>query len=532
MCPAGARFCPTGNICVSFSQYTFGNTSAISFLLFYFFEKFFFFRTKKRRSSHWYDAFSMFVLLVCLIHQKNCLDHDGTFETFFLQFATDLVRFVDVAVELVGVGMATAATIEACPAVGTFRFVEDVRVTKRLYEVLSYDTFIETADAVLFAADELVTRIEVTVGCDGEVFVSCATAHEAFGNARAVVEVEVEVEEGESFACELFVEVDFGEFFVFFEQFRQVFFFELVRCVFGYDGFYGELVEAFIEHGEYVFREVEVVACERSAQVVVVEAPRCDGAFHVAYDGVVTSFAAYHRAHIVMDFFSSVEAQDKADVLVVEELFDLFGETETVRREREFENFARFGLSLVNVFGDGAYRFHVHERFAAEEVEFAVFAMAAVLYDEVDCLFTDFDRHETAVVTEIARSRKTVLTTEVAVMRDVETERFDERFVFERERYVEVGREELLSVHQFVEVVEAVLKVSFIILARECLNRFFVVVACKYVQEVVDELIRYVDGTAVDVEDDVVTVLLKFMYFQGVFLHFLSHAQIKTKAPA
>jgi uncharacterized oligopeptide transporter (OPT) family protein len=135
-------------------------------------------------------------------------------------------------------------------------------------------------------------------------------------------------------------------------------------------------------------------------------------------------------------------------------------------------------------------------------------------------------------VTEVACSCEAVLTTEVAVMRYVEAERFDERFVFERERYVEVWREELLSVHQFVQVAETVTKVCFVIFIFESRYGFLVVVACEYVQEVVDELVRYVDGTAVDVEDDVVSVLLKLMYLQGVFLHFLSHAQAKTKAPA
>ena len=477
------------------------------------------------------DAFSC-VLLLSFCHQEDCLYHDSAFKTFFLKFAADLVRLVDVAVELVGIGMTAAAAIEACPAVGALRFVEDVRVAEGLHEVLTEYAFVETADAVLFAADELMARVEVTVGRDGEVFVARAAAHEAFGNAGAVVEVEVEVEEGEAFARELFVEVDFGEFFVFFEQFRQVFFFELVRCVFGNDRFNGELVEAFFEHGEDIGTEVEVVACEGTAQVVVVVVAGCDGAFHVAYDRVVASFAVDHRAHVVVDFFSSVEAEDEADVLVVEEFFDLFGQTETVRREGKFEDLACFGFSLVNVFGDGAYRFHVHERFAAEEVEFAMFAMTAVGDDEVDCFFAHFDRHETAVVTEVARSREAVLTTKVAVMRYVKAERFDERFVFERERYVEVGCEELLSVHQLMKVAETVTKVCFVIFIFESRYGFLVVVACEYVQEVVDELVRYVDGTAVDVEDDVVSVLLKLMYLQGVFLHFLSHAQAKTKAPA
>ena len=117
-------------------------------------------------------------------------------------------------------------------------------------------------------------------------------------------------------------------------------------------------------------------------------------------------------------------------------------------------------------------------------------------------------------------------------MRYVKAERFDERFVFKSKRYVEVGRKEFLSVHQFVKVTEAVAKVGFVIFSFERLNRFVVVVACEYIEEVVDELVRYVDGTAVDVEDDVITVLLKLMYLQGVFLHFLSHAQGKTKAPA
>ena len=74
----------------------------------------------------------------------------------------------------------------------------------------------------------------------------------------------------------------------------------------------------------------------------------------------------------------------------------------------------------------------VHQRFAAEEVDFAVLAFAfGALDEQIDGVFSYVEAHEFPLVRIIIALRgKAVLTAQVAVVRDVQAYGLDDRFFF------------------------------------------------------------------------------------------------------
>ena len=72
--------------------------------------------------------------------------------------------------------MAAAAAEEACPAVGAFLLVEDVRLTKIRRQFFVCHSIVDAAKLVARSADELMAWVEVAVFRDGEIFVTRAAA--------------------------------------------------------------------------------------------------------------------------------------------------------------------------------------------------------------------------------------------------------------------------------------------------------------------------------------------------------------------
>ena len=87
------------------------------------------------------------------------LDHDGTFNTFLLQFAAQFVRFFDAAAEGFVVRMATAGAEELSPASGAGRLRKYVRVAEFTRNVEILKTFVHIAQYIAVAAYELMARI-------------------------------------------------------------------------------------------------------------------------------------------------------------------------------------------------------------------------------------------------------------------------------------------------------------------------------------------------------------------------------------
>ena len=126
----------------------------------------------------------------------------------------------------------------------------------------------------------------------------------------------------------------------------------------------------------YVFGEIEVVRRVRAADVVLFPIAVLGGIDLVVGTGLVGAAAAGIGAHPVVDFGTAVEAEDEADV-IVSQILDLSRvEEHAVGRQGQFEDPVVDLFLFTDVF-DGLFNdAEVHQRFAAEEVDFAVLALA------------------------------------------------------------------------------------------------------------------------------------------------------------
>ena len=141
-------------------------------------------------------------------------------------------------------------------------------------------------------------------------------------------------------------------------------------------------------------------------------------------------------------------------------------------------------------------------------------AQAAALDEEVDGALADLRRHDGALLAVAAAVAEAVLAAQVAVLGDHEADGLDEALLLERRRHIDVRREELAHLHEFVELPERFAEVRFRIDVLERRDDCLVVRAVERVHHVVDHLVDDVDCSAVDVEQDVVAALLEFMDFR------------------
>ena len=128
-------------------------------------------------------------------------------------------------------------------------------------------------------------------------------------------------EEEKAFAFFLAFQIDFREFIVFGENRRQVFFSEAVRRVFKHYRFYGQNIEAFVRHAQYVFGKVHIAVGESAAQIIIFAVAGSYQFFEILDYFIIRAVAADIRTHIVMNFLAAVETEHQTDVVVIEPFY-------------------------------------------------------------------------------------------------------------------------------------------------------------------------------------------------------------------
>ena len=122
-------------------------------------------------------------------------DRDGerAFHSFFHEFASETIRLMYVAAHLYGVRRATAAAVVLGPAVGTSLFLGQVGGGKEHGKTLVERTVHNVTDLIPRFTVEPMAGENVTVGRDGEIFVTGVASDQPFRGLRIVVYVVVEV---------------------------------------------------------------------------------------------------------------------------------------------------------------------------------------------------------------------------------------------------------------------------------------------------------------------------------------------------
>ena len=236
------------------------------------------------------------------------------------------------------------------------------------------------------------------------------------------------MEEVEPLAVRAAIHINLRQALVFLADFGQIL---LAQGVFafrvGHNRLDADLVKALIRQMKHVVAEILVKAGKRAADVVflVTGIAAADELLRLVHDDVIAALAVDGRAHPVMHFAAAVDGDDDVAHFLVQEVHDFVIHQHTVRRHCELE-------VLILLLLDGAAVFHqplddgeVHQRFAAEEVQFQIDALAGVRHQPVNRRLADLVGQQLALAhAEVARRREAVLAAQVAVMRRVQAHGF------------------------------------------------------------------------------------------------------------
>ena len=418
--------------------------------------------------------------------------------------------------------MAAAAAEELGPAVAADGLVEDVHVAEERRQFRIGHAVIDVADDIVVLADELMTGIDVAVGDDAHVFMAGTTAAQALGDAGTAIEVhdEVVINEGPAFIHAFQVEI--GQAVVFFINAGQVIIGDGIGQVVADDGFHGQAFKAEVSHVFYVFGEIEIVFCIRPADVIFFTVAVFRRIDLIVGTGLVRAVTAGIGTHAVVYFRTTVEAQDEADV-IIRQILDLGRvEEHAVRRQGQLEYFIVDLFLFPDVLDGLLDDAEVHQRFAAEEVDFAVLAFAfGALDEQVDSVFGYVEAHEFPLVRiVIALGGKAVLTAQVAIVGNVQAERFDDRFFFGDDLEVFRHRcKEHFLFDELIQFAQGFVQILFIIRPGKGLIDSVFIGTVIDVEDIVGHLVDDVDDAAVDVEEHVRPVLTVFMNHWFNFSH-------------
>ena len=367
------------------------------------------------------------------------------------------------------------------------------------------------AEPVALASDELMAGVEVAVLGDGIVFMPRAAARKAFRDAGSVIEIHVEMEEEEPLPLAYAVQIGLRQAVILLIDARQILLGKAERAVFQYDGLHREDVKPRLVQCEHVLRKVEVLARIGAAQIIVVAAACLDEFAEVAHHDVVRPLSGGIGTHTVMHLAASVRGEDNGDVVVVQPRDIFIREEHPVRRERQLELLAGFLLAFTYILRHFLDRAQIHQRLAAKEIDLTVFARAAAIDDEIDRRAPDLGRHDCAVPAVAAAVAETIFAAQIAVLRDHETEGFHKTARLERRRHVDIGSKERPRRHELMQLPDRLAQLRRRIASRETCGDRLVVRPVEVVHDVVDHLVDDVDSAAVDIDEDMHTVLLELM---------------------
>ncbi len=360
-------------------------------------------------------------------------------------------------------------------------------------------------------------RENVSVRVNSNIVIAAAAAAQALYRTRSLIEVHHKVEEVELILRA--VRHCFAQPVVLLEDTRKVFFGERIRLVFiGNDRLRRKLLKAQSAHMQHVLGEIEIVFCERSADIIIRSAG-IRSAIHQLLElrdyHVVSALSVKCFAYPVGGFAPTVKGKHDVHHFAVYVVYLLVVEQYAVCRYRKAEVLSvllLYRTRVVHRFNNGVPR---HKRLAAKEIKLDVFAVCGLFYQKVDSLAPYLRRHYAALAAEIAGLRKAVFAAQIAVVRHVQAHRFHGAFHHSfRILFVIVLREKLTVFIQRVQ-----LTVCFTDILRGVLRELFGKLRWHFlrhrrayeVQHIESAVVHNVDGVAVAVYYDIISQLLKLM---------------------
>ena len=213
-----------------------------------------------------------------------------------------------------------------------------------------------------------------------------------------------------------------------------------------------------------------------------------------------------------MHFLSAVQGQNQADMVIGEILHLLLIQQHAVGGQGHFDFLVVLLFLLMYIINGLLYHMPVHERFAAEEIQFAVFPGTAVGNQEIHAPPCHIKRHEHAPLAVTSLACEAVLAAEIAVMGNIQAQGLDNGPVLNGHFIIGIhGSKKDFLANQFIQVIHHFIQ-FFLIIGRRQIGQDHVPIfpVIKF-QHFICYVIHHMNDAAVDIHDNVHAILTKTM---------------------
>ena len=359
-------------------------------------------------------------------------------------------------------------------------------------------------------------------GGNCHIFCSRAATRNSLVDAGAVLEIEHIVIEGKGASFLLALDHFLCEYLVLLEDLRHILFGERVRIVGRtYHGLHAKLSKAEVSHVEYIVREINVVVSKGAANVVILAAARLYEFLELRHYLIVASVARVIAAEMVVDLFSSVKAENYVAHLLVEKIYYLVVDKDSVSGKREAEVLVMLLLDASRVSHELLDNVPVHQRLAAEEVNLKVVASARVFDKEVKGALAYLKAHKSAIALILALTCKAIGAVEVAGVCNVQAESLYDLaviLVIAGKLLVLVNREQLSCLLERGDIVDALKHLALVYVGQMLVSLkhscyyLFCRMALIHFYNIVSHLVNGMYRSACGVKNDVISVKFILMY--------------------
>ena len=230
---------------------------------------------------------------------------------------------------------------------------------------------------------------------------------------------------------------------------------------------------------------------------------------------VIASGTFTERTHMIVNFFSSIDTHNHVAHLFVTEFHHFIIYQNTVGGQCKTEVFIMYLFLLSSVSYQVFDNLPVHQRFPSEEVYFQISSASGISDQEIQCFLSYFVGHQCTSSMVFSLFRKAVLTGQVTVMRDMQTQRFDYRWplfkMLDRIFINVLGKQHSL-IGQLLNLFESRLQVFFGIRSRQFFCHFSL--RTSLIQQgdtVIYNIIHHMNRSAVYIKNNCVSITFILM---------------------
>ena len=446
------------------------------------------------------------------------LHHDGALHPLAEQIAAVGIHPPDAAGGVVGVGGTAAGAVEPGPAVPAVRPGVGVAELELVPEGRVGHALPHVAHGVLRVPHELVAGVQLAPGGHRQVLRAAAAAGDPLVHAGTALQVDHIVVEGDGPALPPPADHLHRQALVLLVELGLILLRQGVGLTGGADHrLHGQLRKAQVRHVEDVLGEIHVVVGEGAPDVVALSAPGLHQLLELGHDDVVAALVPGGPPQPVVDLLPAIQAQHHVVHLPVGEVDDVVVDEHAVGGEGEAEALVVDLLLLPAVGHQALDHVPVHQRLSAEEVHLQVPAAAGIGDEKVQGLLAHLVAHQGPLPLVLALAGEAVLAGEVAGVGHVEAQGLDHGVLvleIKGQILVLVRGEELPPGLQVLHALQH---------GADLLRRYLraVPVLCQHpgddllsgaglveVDDVVGQVVHRVDGAAVHIQYDIISVEL------------------------